>query len=59
MELTTSDEQVFAPEVLVFQLVRVNGNLTIAQDGKDKHFRCKHLFIRGGEFHVGSKETPF
>jgi hypothetical protein len=37
----------------------VNGNLTIAQDGKDKHFRCKHLFIRGGEFHVGSKETPF
>lgn len=43
----------------VFKLVRVNGNLTIANDGADKHFRCKHLFIRNGEFHVGTKDKPF
>jgi hypothetical protein len=43
----------------IFTLVRVNGNLTFQQDGKDKHFRAKHLFIRNGELKIGSKEEPF
>ena len=43
----------------IFTLVRVNGNLTFQQDGKDKHFRCKHLFIRNGKLQVGTKENPF
>jgi hypothetical protein len=43
----------------VYKLVRVNGNFTFQQDGKDKHFRCKHLFIRNGQLIVGTKEDPF
>jgi hypothetical protein len=43
----------------VYKLVRVNGNFTFQQDGKDKHFRCKHLFIRNGQLIVGTKADPF
>lgn len=41
----------------VFQLVRVNGNLTFATD-KDLHFRAKHIFVRGGNLILGTPEEP-
>lgn len=42
----------------VYQLIRVNGKLTF-EDTKDLHLKCKHLFIRAGQLHIGSKEAPF
>jgi len=41
----------------IYQLVRVNGNLTF-DNTTDTHLNCKHLFIRAGELHIGSKEYP-
>jgi len=41
----------------VYKLIRVNGNLTF-ENTTDTHLRCKHLFIRAGELHVGSAEYP-
>jgi len=42
----------------VFRLVRVNGLLNFKR-GMDHTFRAKHIFIRAGELHVGSKEDPY
>jgi hypothetical protein len=41
----------------IYKLVRVNGNLTF-DNTTDTHMRVKHLFIRAGELHIGSKEYP-
>jgi len=41
----------------VYKLVRVNGNLTF-DNTTDTHLKVKHLFIRAGELHIGSKEYP-
>lgn len=42
----------------VYKLIRVNGNLTF-DNTTDTHLRCKHLFIRAGELHIGSAEYPY
>lgn len=42
----------------VYKLVRVNGNLTF-DNTTDTHLKCKHLFIRAGELHIGSEEYPY
>lgn len=41
----------------IYKLIRVNGKLTF-DNTTDTHLRCKHLFIRAGELHIGSKEYP-
>jgi hypothetical protein len=41
-----------------FRLVTVNGLLNFKR-GMDITFRSKSIFVRAGEFHVGSKENPF
>jgi hypothetical protein len=41
----------------VFQLVRINGNLTFAPD-MDLNFRAKHIFIRAGNLNLGTPEEP-
>lgn len=41
----------------VYKLVRVNGNLTF-ENTTDTHLRAKHIFIRAGQMHIGSKEYP-
>ena len=41
----------------IYKLIRVNGNLTF-DDKADTHLRCKHLFIRAGELHIGTAEKP-
>jgi len=42
----------------VYQLVRVNGRLNFKND-IDIEFNAKHIFIRAGELHIGSKEKPY
>ena len=42
----------------IFRLVRVNGILNFKR-GMNITFRAKHIFVRAGELHVGSKEDPF
>jgi hypothetical protein len=42
----------------IFRLVRVNGLLNFKR-GMNITFRSKHIFVRAGELHVGSKENPF
>jgi hypothetical protein len=42
----------------IFRLVRVNGLLNFKR-GMNITFRAKHIFVRAGELHVGSKENPF
>jgi len=37
----------------IYDLVRVNGKLTF-DNTTDTRLRCKHLFIRAGELHIGS-----
>jgi len=44
----------------IFKLIRINGRLTFKNDTeKLLHLRAKHIFIRAGELHIGSKESPF
>jgi len=43
----------------IYRLVRVNGMLTFKNDMKNTTFHAKHIFIRAGELHIGSKEAPF
>jgi len=45
-------------ETPVYGLVRVNGKLTFKND-IDIKFRAKHIFVRAGELHIGSEETPY
>lgn len=42
----------------VYKLIRVNGILTF-DNSTDTHLRCKHLFIRAGELHVGTEQEPY
>jgi hypothetical protein len=42
----------------VYKLIRVNGKLTFDNE-TDTHLKCKHLFIRAGELHIGSEEYPY
>ena len=42
----------------VYKMISVNGILTFANT-TDTHLRCKHLFVRAGELHIGSKELPY
>ena len=41
-----------------YRLIRVNGKLTF-ENTTDTHLKCKHLFIRAGELHIGSEEYPY
>lgn len=41
----------------VYGLVRVNGFLTFLP-GANLTFNAKHIFIRAGELHIGTKENP-
>lgn len=41
----------------IYQLIVVNGNLTFDRE-EDTQLRCKHLFIRAGELHIGSEDWP-
>lgn len=41
-----------------FRLVRVNGILNFKTD-IDIEFRARHIFIRTGELHIGTKEHPY
>jgi archaellum component FlaG (FlaF/FlaG flagellin family) len=45
-------------ETPIFGNVEVNGMLSFKND-TDIHLRVKHLFIRAGELHIGSKDYPF
>lgn len=40
-----------------YNLVRVNSLLTF-ENTTDTHLKCKHLFIRAGELHIGSEDYP-
>ena len=42
----------------VYRLIRVNGILTFS-NATNTHLRCKHLFVRAGELHIGSKDLPY
>jgi hypothetical protein len=42
----------------VYKLIRVNGILTF-DNTTDTHMKAKHLFIRAGELHIGSREYPY
>ena len=42
----------------IYNLVSVNGLLNFKR-GMNITFKAKHIFIRAGELHVGSKENPF
>jgi hypothetical protein len=44
----------------IYKLIRVNGILTFKNDSNTTlHLRAKHIFVRAGELHIGSKEYPF
>ena len=45
-------------ETPIYRLVRVNGILNFKKD-IDIHFKAKHIFVRAGEFNIGSKESPY
>jgi hypothetical protein len=42
----------------VYQLIRVNGFLSFL-GGSNLTLNAKHIFIRAGELHIGSKEDPY
>ena len=42
----------------VFKMITVNGILTFFNK-TNTHMRVKHLFVRAGELHIGSKELPY
>jgi len=41
-----------------YEMIWVNGLLWFA-DGEDRVLRAKHIFVRAGELHIGTKEQPF
>ena len=44
----------------IYKLIRINGILTFKNDTeKLLHLRAKHIFVRAGQLHIGSKEYPF
>jgi hypothetical protein len=42
----------------IYSTIVVNGNLTFLNT-TDQHLRCKILFIRAGELHIGSSDYPY
>jgi hypothetical protein len=42
----------------VYQLIRVNGYLSFL-GGSNLTLNAKHIFIRAGELHIGSKDDPY
>ena len=45
-------------ETPVFKSLTINGRLTF-MPGMDIHLRSKQIFVRAGEFFIGSEEEPF
>lgn len=46
-------------ETPVLNSLTINGRLSFAQTSKDIHLRSKLIFVRAGEFFIGSEEEPF
>ena len=47
-------------ETPVYKSLTINGRLSfLQQTGKDIHLRSKQIFVRAGEFFIGSPEKPF
>jgi hypothetical protein len=42
----------------IYDLISVNGKLSF-DETKSCHLRGKHIFVRAGELHIGSKEKPY
>ena len=50
------------PEPPLIGMLTINGRLSFAQDNNapmDIHLRAKHIFVRAGEFLIGSAAKPF
>ena len=45
-------------ETPVFKSLTINGRLTF-MNGMDIHLRSKQIFVRAGEFFIGTEEEPF
>ena len=46
----------------LIELLTINGRLSFLQDESnpiDIHLRAKHIFVRAGEFKIGTKNKPF
>lgn len=45
----------------IYNIITVNGWLTFQNgDGAGNlHLKCKHMYIRAGQLHIGSASTPF
>ena len=43
----------------ILKTLTINGRLSFAQDGKDLHLNAKQIFVRAGEFLIGSEQKPF
>ena len=46
-------------ETPVLKSLVINGRLSFAQHGINIHLRAKQIFVRAGEFFIGSEEEPF
>jgi len=46
-------------ETPILNSIEINGRLSFVQDGTNVHLRSKQIFVRAGEFFIGSEETPF
>ena len=46
-------------ETPVFKSLTINGRLSFIQNDMDIHLRSKQIFVRAGEFFIGSEEEPF
>ena len=45
-------------ETPVFSSLTINGRLSFMR-GIDVHLRAKQIFVRAGEFFIGTEEEPF
>jgi hypothetical protein len=43
----------------MIEMLTINGRLSFAQGDYDIHLRAKHIFVRSGEFLIGSARQPF
>ena len=46
----------------LIELLTINGRLSFLQDDTnpiDIHLQAKHVFVRAGEFRIGTKNRPF
>lgn len=46
-------------ETPIFNSLTINGRLSFIQNGMDIHLRSKYIFVRAGEFFIGSEDQPF